>query len=136
MAKKNFETLEVGKEYLDRLGVKRLVFAKHPHTDIFIVAGFENDDLWQVYPDGKYYSCDIESPIDLITLVEPVEVREYWINVYESGYSALIYPIKREADNCATDDRIDCIHTRLEYQNGKLVNSEIRSVMDAEKAEI
>lgn len=40
-----------------------------------------------------------------------VEPREYWVNEYPSGFGG-VYNSKSDADECANDERIRCIHVR------------------------
>ena len=43
--------------------------------------------------------------------IEPTKLREFWINEYKWGIGN-VYESKAEADECATDVRIRCIHLR------------------------
>jgi hypothetical protein len=62
-------------------------------------------------PSGRYFSDDAE---DYRDLVEAKTEREGWINVYEFTP----YASKADADECAMDGRIACLHVTFAEQEG------------------
>ena len=104
---------EVGKEYPTRDGGRARVYA----TDgagllpIHGAVWHERDKHWRLlawHLDGCYNIDGITSELDLIPPTSaPPAMETWWVNRYANHLTT--YRTREQADQNATDDRLDCI---------------------------
>ena len=56
---------------------------------------------------GEYLPSKTEHLLDLIE-VKQKKSQTFWVNIYEFGVGNCIFDIKKDADACASTDRLDC----------------------------
>lgn len=111
--KDNIHTISMDQEYKTRDGRKVRVLCLDRLTTseyvVYAAVTFNNNILGEEWESMYVYTIEgrlnawKETHLDLV----PVP-KEYWINVYVCGNSAL-HKTKEEADRCGDSDRIACI---------------------------
>ena len=120
----NPQKLDFTKPITTRDGRKvRILCTDAPNKAYPVVGIIEGEwviNEWSV--DGRFCAtCHIEDGFDLIN--SPIKRKiEFWVNVYENSNGTAVpgcYLTKSDADKCAADGRIACLHFTREYEEGE-----------------